>query len=388
MKTRNNKLLKFSSLILIYATIFFFILFKLPKFVYAEDKDKDKKTEVNVDINKEDKKPEVNIEVNKDGDTKLNISIEFDEENKPEVNVEVNKEDKDKEDEDLNKDVKENKKPQPKMEYNFIEPDIVYFDASKSFDTDGSIVSYSWDFGDGSTGSSVTATHTYSTPGKYRAILTVTDDGGLKNTCDKNVNIKSTDDSKSEEDNIIEDTEDSEEIKEENEDNVDDEENKEEKDLQINNINSKYIEYISKYISGYILENNNILQNKKEKQIEDSAKSNNNSVKSNDKQTRLEKESNKFIFKINNLLEKLLNIRKDKITKKLDININSIEELLNIERLIQRYNIVAVIDLDEIIDLNYENDIYAVRKNTKTKNIPEYLQNLWNKFKELAAFYN
>jgi len=379
MKTRNNKLLKFSFLILIYATIFFFILFNLPKFVYAEDKDKGKgkKTEVNVNINKEDKKPEINIEVNKDGDTKLNINIEFDEENKPEVNVEVNKEDKNKEDKDLNKVVKENKKPQPKMEYNFIEPNVVHFDASKSFDTDGSIVSYIWDFGDGSTGSGINVSHTYSEAGNYRAVLTVTDNKGLKNSCNKNISIKlATDDSESEE------------IKEENEDNGNDEEKEEEKDLQINNINSKYIEYISKYITGYILENNNILQNKKEKQIEDFTKSINNSLKSNDKQTHPEKELNKFIFKINNSLEKLLNIRKDKITKKLDININSIEDLLNIERITQRYNIVAVIDLDEIIDLNYENDINAVRKNIKTKNIPEYLQNLWNKFKELAAFYN
>lgn len=50
------------------------------------------------------------------------------------------------------------------------------FDASGATDPDGRIVSYAWDFGDGETGTGVTATHTYPAAGDYRVTLTVTDD--------------------------------------------------------------------------------------------------------------------------------------------------------------------------------------------------------------------
>ncbi len=55
----------------------------------------------------------------------------------------------------------------------------VDFDGSASADPDGSIVSYSWDFGDSFSATGVTATHAYSSPGTYTATLTVTDNGGL-----------------------------------------------------------------------------------------------------------------------------------------------------------------------------------------------------------------
>jgi chitodextrinase len=54
----------------------------------------------------------------------------------------------------------------------------VIFDGSASYDPDGSIASYAWEFGDGSTAASVVATHTYTTAGTYTARLTVTDDKG------------------------------------------------------------------------------------------------------------------------------------------------------------------------------------------------------------------
>jgi C1A family cysteine protease len=49
------------------------------------------------------------------------------------------------------------------------------FDGSSSFDHEGSLVSYAWDFGDGTTATGATASHTYTTQGIYRVNLTVTD---------------------------------------------------------------------------------------------------------------------------------------------------------------------------------------------------------------------
>ncbi|UCE38834.1 MAG: PKD domain-containing protein, partial [Thermoplasmata archaeon] len=57
------------------------------------------------------------------------------------------------------------------------EGDSVQFDGSASYDPDGTIVSYEWDFGDGSPiGTGVNPTHIYNTPGNYTVTLTVTDD--------------------------------------------------------------------------------------------------------------------------------------------------------------------------------------------------------------------
>ena len=52
------------------------------------------------------------------------------------------------------------------------------FDASGSSDSDGSIVSYAWDFGDGLQGTGKTLTHDYTSPGIYTVTLVVTDDRG------------------------------------------------------------------------------------------------------------------------------------------------------------------------------------------------------------------
>jgi PKD repeat protein len=56
----------------------------------------------------------------------------------------------------------------------------VSFDASDSTDPNpgGSIVNYSWNFGDGGRGTGVTAAHSFSAPGFYNVTLTVTDDRG------------------------------------------------------------------------------------------------------------------------------------------------------------------------------------------------------------------
>ena len=60
--------------------------------------------------------------------------------------------------------------------------DALTFDGSGSFDLDGAITSYDWDFGDGNTGTGLTADHTYTGPGLFTVTLTVTDDGGLTDT--------------------------------------------------------------------------------------------------------------------------------------------------------------------------------------------------------------
>jgi PKD repeat protein len=54
----------------------------------------------------------------------------------------------------------------------------VSFDGSGSNDSDGDLVAWNWDFGDGNVGSGPTVSHTYSAGGQYDVILTVTDDTG------------------------------------------------------------------------------------------------------------------------------------------------------------------------------------------------------------------
>jgi PKD repeat protein len=51
------------------------------------------------------------------------------------------------------------------------------FSGADSTDVDGRIVSYVWDFGDGTTDSGEEVTHSYSAAGSYQVTLTVTDDG-------------------------------------------------------------------------------------------------------------------------------------------------------------------------------------------------------------------
>ncbi|MBN1784335.1 MAG: PKD domain-containing protein [Candidatus Bathyarchaeota archaeon] len=60
--------------------------------------------------------------------------------------------------------------------------ETVVFDASESYDLDGTIVSYSWDFGDGTKAAGVTTSYSYSATGEYTVTLTVTDDDGATDT--------------------------------------------------------------------------------------------------------------------------------------------------------------------------------------------------------------
>ena len=56
--------------------------------------------------------------------------------------------------------------------------EVIHFDASESHDPDGYIVSYFWDFGDGTNATDVTVDHAYGEDGNYTVTLTVTDDDG------------------------------------------------------------------------------------------------------------------------------------------------------------------------------------------------------------------
>jgi len=65
----------------------------------------------------------------------------------------------------------------------------VTFDASGSSDPDGWIVSYEWDFGDGSTGTGVLTTYTYESTGTFNVTLTVTDDLGATDTLQQEITV-------------------------------------------------------------------------------------------------------------------------------------------------------------------------------------------------------
>ena len=54
----------------------------------------------------------------------------------------------------------------------------ITFNGSNSYDPDGNIISYEWDFGDYNNGSGENTTHTYYHPDYYTVVLTVTDDIG------------------------------------------------------------------------------------------------------------------------------------------------------------------------------------------------------------------
>ncbi len=68
----------------------------------------------------------------------------------------------------------------------------VAFDATASYDPDGTIVSYSWGFGDSRTGTGIAPAHAYTAPGTYRVNLTVVDNESYAATSSTDVVVRSS----------------------------------------------------------------------------------------------------------------------------------------------------------------------------------------------------
>ncbi len=76
-------------------------------------------------------------------------------------------------------------------EYPIVNEKII-FNASSSYDPDGNITKYKWDFGDGNITEveEPIITHTYSISGNYTVKLTVTDDKGMKSSIYRNITVR------------------------------------------------------------------------------------------------------------------------------------------------------------------------------------------------------
>ncbi len=68
--------------------------------------------------------------------------------------------------------------------------ELITFDGTNSFDPDGKIVNYFWDFGDGSSANGANLQHSFNNVGIYTVTLTVTDDKGAKGSANVKINIK------------------------------------------------------------------------------------------------------------------------------------------------------------------------------------------------------
>lgn len=65
----------------------------------------------------------------------------------------------------------------------------ITFSSSGSFDPDGTISSYHWNFGDGTSANTANPAHTYQSSGLFTATLTVTDNAGLRSSTTAAVTI-------------------------------------------------------------------------------------------------------------------------------------------------------------------------------------------------------
>ncbi|MDQ9090455.1 collagenase [Pseudoalteromonas haloplanktis] len=74
--------------------------------------------------------------------------------------------------------------------YSGVQNNEISFTSSGSIDSDGSIVSYQWDFGDGSTSNEANPLHTYTSAGEYSVSLTVVDNEGASTSVTTTASIE------------------------------------------------------------------------------------------------------------------------------------------------------------------------------------------------------
>ncbi len=88
--------------------------------------------------------------------------------------------------------VHQNLAPIADFSYSPIQPsvnELIVFNASNSYDADGEITDYYWDFGDGITTTGRIVTHSYAMEGDYTVTLTVVDNDGATSSVHKTIHV-------------------------------------------------------------------------------------------------------------------------------------------------------------------------------------------------------